>query len=79
MVGPAPSTDVDITYHDGTSSLPEPSVHAASTEEKNDWQGFAELENDPAYFNVLLREWGMTSAAVQEIWAMDPDSLANLP
>lgn len=48
------------------------------------WQGWAEIENDPAIFNTLLREWGVQGLVVQEVVALDavletpPDSLIGL-
>jgi ubiquitin carboxyl-terminal hydrolase L5 len=37
----------------------------------NNWQGWAELENDPAIFSTLLREWGVPSVQVQEVFDLD--------
>jgi hypothetical protein len=35
------------------------------------WQGWAELENDPAIFSTLLRECGVPSVQVEEVFDLD--------
>ena len=35
------------------------------------WKGWAELENDPAIFSTLLREWGVPSVQVNEVVPLD--------
>ncbi|KAF2667048.1 cysteine proteinase [Microthyrium microscopicum] len=51
----------------------------ASLEEKSNWQGFCEIESDPAIFNNLLRGLGVKGAKLQEIYSLDEDQLAFLP
>ncbi|ETN37909.1 uncharacterized protein HMPREF1541_07532 [Cyphellophora europaea CBS 101466] len=41
------------------------------------WTGWAELENDPAIFSTLLREWGVPSVRIQEVFELD--SLFDMP
>lgn len=41
------------------------------------WKGWAELENDPAIFSTLLREWGVSSVQVNEVVPLD--SIFALP
>lgn len=43
------------------------------------WAGWAEVENDPAIFSTLLREWGVPSVRVQEVFQLDSlfDESAN--
>jgi ubiquitin carboxyl-terminal hydrolase L5 len=36
-----------------------------------DWKGWAELENDPAIFSTLLREWGVSKIHVNEVVPLD--------
>ncbi|KAF2851271.1 cysteine proteinase [Plenodomus tracheiphilus IPT5] len=43
--------------------------------DKTNWQGFCEIESDPAYFSVILREMGVKDVTVREVFAMDPDYL----
>jgi len=35
------------------------------------WQGWAELENDPTIFSVMLREWGVDGVQVKEVVPLD--------
>lgn len=41
------------------------------------WKGWAELENDPAIFSTLLKEWGVSSVQVNEVVPLD--SIFALP
>ena len=54
----------------------EPAVPAeeTTTDQKlgaTSWQGWAELENDPTIFSVLLREWGVKGVQVREVVPLD--------
>ncbi|KAG5984881.1 hypothetical protein E4U55_002809 [Claviceps digitariae] len=40
-----------------------------------DWQGWVELESEPAFFNTILRDLGVRHVKVQELFTMDQDSL----
>ncbi|KAG6017782.1 hypothetical protein E4U54_003387 [Claviceps lovelessii] len=40
-----------------------------------DWQGWVELESEPAFFNTILRDLGVKHVKVQELFTMDQDSL----
>ena len=57
-----------MTTSDGMQS---PSSDSLDPEVFEDWQGWAELENDPAIFSTLLREWGVPSVRVQEVLQLD--------
>ncbi|CAO2656464.1 Nn.00g052670.m01.CDS01 [Neocucurbitaria sp. VM-36] len=59
-----------------SSSVPECS---AMKPNKETWQGFCDIESDPAYFSVILREMGVQSVTVREVFAMDPAILEMLP
>ncbi|KAL6703466.1 hypothetical protein ACN47E_009640 [Coniothyrium glycines] len=37
------------------------------------WQGFCQIESDPAYFSVILREMGVRGVTVREVFTVDPD------
>ncbi|KAL4919124.1 ubiquitin carboxyl-terminal hydrolase [Aspergillus aurantiobrunneus] len=52
--------------------------HPASENEKKFWNGFCELESEPALFNVMLREFGVTGVKVQEVVSLDDELLACL-
>lgn len=53
---------------DGTQS---PDSDGPASEIFQNWQGWAELENDPAIFSTLLREWGVPTVRVQEVFVLD--------
>ncbi|KAL4983058.1 ubiquitin carboxyl-terminal hydrolase [Aspergillus falconensis] len=50
----------------------------ASKAEKESWNGFCELESEPALFNVMLREFGVRGVKVQEVLSLDNELLAFL-
>ena len=54
------------------SNLPD---NAAITQDKATWQGFCDIESDPAYFSVILREMGVRGVTVREVFTMDPTYL----
>ncbi|KAL5121104.1 hypothetical protein ACEQ8H_000955 [Pleosporales sp. CAS-2024a] len=62
----------DMEGHDGSSSS---NVIVG----KENWQGFCEIESDPAYFSVILREMGVKDVAVREVFAMDSAILDMVP
>jgi len=48
--------------------------------DKSNWQGFCDIESDPAYFSVILRDMGVKGVAVREVFTLDPEDLqASLP
>ncbi|RDW87196.1 ubiquitin C-terminal hydrolase 37 [Aspergillus mulundensis] len=46
--------------------------------EKESWNGFCELESEPAIFNVMLREFGVTGVQVQEVLSLEEKYLDTL-
>lgn len=49
------------------------------TLDKETWQGFCDIESEPAYFSVILREMGVRGVTVREVFGMTPDLLEMLP
>lgn len=47
--------------------------------DKTNWQGYCEIESDPAYFSVILREIGVEGVNVQEVHSLGFDALMSLP
>jgi ubiquitin carboxyl-terminal hydrolase L5 len=43
------------------------------------WQGFCEIESEPACFSVILRDMGVQGVLVREAFSVDPMLLATLP
>ncbi|KAF7161682.1 hypothetical protein CNMCM6106_008835 [Aspergillus hiratsukae] len=50
----------------------------ANVLEKQRWNGFCELESEPAIFNVMLREFGVKGVKVQEVVSLDDELMAFL-
>ncbi|KAK7546647.1 ubiquitin carboxyl-terminal hydrolase [Phyllosticta citricarpa] len=48
-------------------------------EERLKWQGFCEIENDPAFFNTMLQDFGVKGVKVQEVFGLDEALLCMLP
>jgi ubiquitin carboxyl-terminal hydrolase L5 len=59
--------------------FPSPPNEAATAFHKETWQGYCEIESEPAYFNVVLREIGVQGVTVREVPMMDRDTLSWLP
>ncbi|KAF2641492.1 cysteine proteinase [Massarina eburnea CBS 473.64] len=51
----------------------------ATAVDKENWQGYCEIECDPAYFNVILRDIGVQGVTVKEVAMLDPDVLKYIP
>ena len=56
-----------------------PSDQSPPTLINEDWQGFCEIENEPAFFSVILREIGVENVTVRQVLMLDPDILATMP
>ncbi|GKZ29682.1 hypothetical protein AbraIFM66950_006084 [Aspergillus brasiliensis] len=54
------------------------SYSRASKFERDTWNGFCELESEPALFNVMLREFGVTGVKIQEVVSLDEEMMAFL-
>lgn len=50
----------------------------ATKSDKDNWNGFCEIESEPALFNVMLREFGVKGVKVQEVVSLDEEMLAFL-
>jgi ubiquitin carboxyl-terminal hydrolase L5 len=59
------------------NSMPE--ALGARVVNKESWQGFCEIECEPAYFSAILRDIGVQGVTVREVFAMTPDLLDMLP
>ncbi|KAK5700403.1 hypothetical protein LTS12_028417 [Elasticomyces elasticus] len=46
--------------------------------EPKDWNGFCEIESEPALFNVMLRDFGVKGVRVQEVVSLDEEMMAFL-
>ena len=61
------------------SSTPSSPGISAIDQLKENWQGYCEIESDPAYFSVILREIGIQGVNVEELVFLDPGHLMTLP
>ncbi len=61
----------DVAMENSEAAIPAEEVGAVRDLGSTSWQGWAELENDPAIFSVLLREWGVKGVQVREIVPLD--------
>jgi ubiquitin carboxyl-terminal hydrolase L5 len=59
--------------------FPSSADYPATQHDKETWQGFCDIESDPAYFSVILRELGVEGVTVREVFALTPDLLEMLP
>lgn len=59
--------------------FPSPPNVPATSQDKSMWQGYCEIESDPAYFSVILREIGIEGVNVQELFTVDQEQLSFLP
>ncbi|KAL2752214.1 hypothetical protein ACRALDRAFT_1083741 [Sodiomyces alcalophilus JCM 7366] len=54
-------------------------VAPVTSDDIREWTGWCELESEPAFFNVILRDYGVRDVKIQEIFSIDDDSLKLLP
>lgn len=57
----------------------QPPYVAITAEEKRTWKGWCEIESDPAFFNVMLRDLGVEGLKVHELYTIQADEFAMLP
>ncbi|KAL2009263.1 hypothetical protein VTN00DRAFT_7457 [Thermoascus crustaceus] len=50
----------------------------ATRSDRDKWNGFCEIESEPALFNVMLREFGVKGVKVQEVVSLDEEMMAFL-
>ncbi|KAH8706793.1 hypothetical protein BGZ61DRAFT_350599 [Ilyonectria robusta] len=50
-----------------------------TSKDVQEWEGWIELESEPAFFNIILRDLGVKHVKAQEIFTIDQDSLDILP
>ncbi|MCJ1256386.1 hypothetical protein MMC24_004207 [Lignoscripta atroalba] len=59
--------------------FPNDALAAATADDKKQWKGFCEIESEPAFFNVMLKQFGVKGVKVQEVVSLDDELLAYLP
>ncbi|KAJ4291145.1 hypothetical protein N0V90_010343 [Kalmusia sp. IMI 367209] len=81
LAGPyeEPATKKSKDSEPKSPRFPSPPHVPATVVDKAKWQGYCEIESEPAYFSVILREIGIEGAAVEELHMMDPEDLITKP
>ncbi|PSN62487.1 cysteine proteinase [Corynespora cassiicola Philippines] len=76
----APSTPEQSKEGPTAERFPSPHEEPVTELDKQTWQGWCEIESDPAYFSVILREMGVKNVTVREVFEMDPEYIkATVP
>ncbi|KAF2799474.1 cysteine proteinase, partial [Melanomma pulvis-pyrius CBS 109.77] len=57
--------------------FPSPPDQPATQRDQEIWQGFCEIESEPGYFSVMLREMGVKDVTVRDVFHLD--FLADIP
>ncbi|KAF4971981.1 hypothetical protein FZEAL_9699 [Fusarium zealandicum] len=73
------TNDVNQDVNKDSGQLLNEALAPLSLEDVQDWEGWVELESEPAFFNIILRDLGVQNVKAQEIFTIDEDSLALLP
>ncbi|MCJ1468707.1 hypothetical protein MMC07_007337 [Pseudocyphellaria aurata] len=55
------------------------STTPAPMDDISSWNGFCEVESEPAFFNIILKNFGVTGVKVQEVVSLDEEILRHLP
>ncbi|KAF2099999.1 cysteine proteinase [Rhizodiscina lignyota] len=59
--------------------FPNPPTAPATDDDRRKWQGWCEIESEPAFFNSILNKWGVKGTRVQEVLCLDDETLNGLP
>ncbi|KAM3508192.1 hypothetical protein MY10362_001325 [Beauveria mimosiformis] len=59
-------------------NLLEEALKPLTPDDIEDWDGWIELESEPAFFNIILRDLGIQDVKVQELFTLDQESLDTL-
>ncbi|KAM0717049.1 hypothetical protein Q7P37_006901 [Cladosporium fusiforme] len=52
---------------------------ALTPPDRETWPGWVEMESEPAFFNVMLKDMGVRGVKIQEVYGLDDEMLAFLP
>lgn len=53
--------------------------NALTPPDRNTWPGWVEMESEPAFFNVMLKDMGVHGVKTSEVWSLDENDLVVLP
>ncbi|KAI9785865.1 MAG: hypothetical protein M1816_008192 [Peltula sp. TS41687] len=67
-------------------AYPNDPLSAATRQDQLTWKGYCEIESEPvsypfcyAFFNVMLKEFGVKGVKTMEVFSFDDESLAEIP
>ncbi|KAJ6783995.1 hypothetical protein PWT90_06906 [Aphanocladium album] len=60
-------------------NLLEEALKPLSSDDIEEWDGWIELESEPAFFNTILKELGVKDVKIQELFTVEQDALDILP
>jgi ubiquitin carboxyl-terminal hydrolase L5 len=63
----------------GSPTKPADGLFSATHVDPATWQGFCEIESEPGYFSVMLREMGVKDVTVRDVLFLDAETIAQLP
>ncbi|KAG4285697.1 hypothetical protein FPRO06_06957 [Fusarium proliferatum] len=69
----------ELNHRLNSDQLLDEALAPLSLKDVQEWEGWVELESEPAFFNIILRDLGVCNVKAQEIFTIDQDSLALLP
>ncbi|KAG7417208.1 Ubiquitin carboxyl-terminal hydrolase ubh-4 [Fusarium oxysporum f. sp. rapae] len=69
----------ELNHRLNSDKLLDEALAPLSLKDVEEWEGWVELESEPAFFNIILRDLGVCNVKAQEIFTIDQDSLALLP
>jgi ubiquitin carboxyl-terminal hydrolase L5 len=53
--------------------------NALTLPDRNTWPGWVEMESEPAFFNVMLKDMGVDGVKMSEVWSLEDNDLAVVP
>ncbi|KAF2278334.1 cysteine proteinase [Westerdykella ornata] len=59
--------------------FPSPPEERASDHDKEKWEGWCEIESDPAYMSAMIRMMGVKGVSVRQVFLIDADEMKALP
>ncbi|RBQ75199.1 hypothetical protein FVER14953_05038 [Fusarium verticillioides] len=69
----------ELNHRLDSEQLLDEALAPLSLKDVEEWEGWVELESEPAFFNIILRDLGVCNVKAQEIFTIDQDSLTFLP
>ena len=75
----APKRGTKRKTPNGSSTATETREASLAPPDRATWPGWVEIESEPAFFNVMLRDMGVRGVKVQEVFSLEDMELAVLP